>query len=108
MGITRHPVIKAYFAAESDAGIGSVDSLFAPDASVTDEGTTIVGIDSITAWKQAAKKKYQYTAEPLESEESDNRSVMQVRLSGNFPGSPVTVRYTFILQDDKITALEIK
>lgn len=108
MGITRHPIIKAYFTAESGAGIGSVDSLFAADASVTDEGTTIVGIDAITAWKQASKKKYQYTAEPLESEESDTRSVMRVRLSGNFPGSPVTVTYTFILHDKKITALEIK
>ena len=68
MGITRHPVIDAYFAAESDADIGSVDSLFATDASVTDEGATIVGIDAITAWKQAAKKKYRYTTEPLESE----------------------------------------
>ena len=108
MGITRHPVIDAYFAAESDADIGSVDSLFATDASVTDEGATIVGIDAITAWKQAAKKKYRYTAEPLESEESDTRSVMQVRLAGNFPGSPVTVTYTFILRDEMITALEIE
>jgi hypothetical protein len=108
MGITQHPAIKAYFAAESDAGMGNVDNIFADDASVTDEGKTIFGIDAITAWKQAAKKNYQYTAEPLGSKESDTRSVMQVRLCGNFPGSPVIVTYTFVLHDGKITALEIK
>lgn len=108
MDITRHPAIKAYFQAESDAVVGNVGDLFAADAAVTDEGKTIVGIDAITAWKQAAKNKYQYTAKPLESTESESRSVMQVRLSGNFPGSPVTATFTFKLQHGKITALEIK
>jgi hypothetical protein len=33
--------------------------------------------------------------------------VISVRLSGNFPGSPAVVTYTFSVHDGKINALEI-
>ncbi|MBK5355673.1 nuclear transport factor 2 family protein [Pseudomonas sp. TH41] len=108
MSITQHPAIEAYFASEADTGIGALDVVFTHDATVLDEGKTIVGIDAITAWRQAAKAKYQYTAEPLDSQESESRAVIKVRLSGNFPGSPVVVTYTFSVRDGKIDSLEIR
>lgn len=107
MNITRYPVIEAYFASEEGVTADSVGHFFTHDASVTDEGATISGLEAIASWKQAAKQKYQYTAEPIESLESDGLVIMKVRLSGTFPGSPAVVRYKFGLNDGLISTLEI-
>jgi hypothetical protein len=107
MKITRYPVIEAYFASEGGAAADLVEHFFNHDASVTDEGVTISGLEAITSWKQAAKQKYQYTAEPVESLESDGLVIMKVRLSGTFPGSRAVVRFKFGLTDGLISTLEI-
>jgi len=108
MSITLHPAIEAYFTTETGTGIGALNTMFTHDATVLDEGKTIVGIDAIIAWRAAAKAKYQYTADPLDSQENGVKSVIRVRLSGHFPGSPVVVTYTFSVHDGKINALEIR
>jgi hypothetical protein len=72
-----------------------------------DEGRTHSGIEAIKAWKKAAKQKYQYTVEPLDSHVSDTGIVVKVRLAGTFPDSPVVVAYTFGVQRGKIQTLEI-
>ncbi len=107
MSITRHPAIEAYFTSETGTDVGTLKTVFTQDATVLDEGKTIVGIDAITAWRAAAKAKYQYTAEPVDIQEDEAKSVISVRLSGNFPGSPTVVTYTFSVHDRKINALEI-
>lgn len=107
MSIAQHPAIEAYFTNETGTGIGALNTVFTHDATVLDEGKTIIGIDAITAWRAAAKARYQYTAEPLDRQENEARSVIRVRLSGHFPGSPVVVTYTFSVHDGKINALEI-
>ena len=50
--------------------------------------------------------KYGYTSEPFAVEENDGKTVAS-RLAGNFPGSPVNLRYFFELAGDKIASLEI-
>lgn len=107
MNITQHPAIEAYFAHESATDVDTLSTVFAHDAVVKDEGETIVGLDAIAAWRTAARKKYQYTVEPLDSQEDDQRSVVRVRLAGNFPGSPAGVNFTFRVRDAKVAALEI-
>jgi len=107
MTITRYPVIEAYFASEAGAAHDVVEHLFTKDASVTDEGVTFCGLEAIASWKQAAKQKYQYTAEPVESWENDGLVIMKVRLSGTFPASPAVVRFKFGLTDGLISRLEI-
>jgi hypothetical protein len=32
---------------------------------------------------------------------------LSTRLSGNFPGSPIELAYTFVLRDDRIVSLRI-
>ena len=80
MSITRHPAIEAYFTSETGTDVGTLNTVFTQDATVLDEGKTIVGIDAITAWRAAAKAKYQYTAEPVDSQEDEAKSVISVRL----------------------------
>lgn len=75
--------------------------------SVVDERTTRQGLDAITAWWAAAKKEYGHTTEPLEARQSGSEVVVQGRVTGRFPGSPITLTYRFLLEGQKIARLEI-
>src|SRR5262245_594533 len=98
--------IAAYFTADSGDG-EAVSRCFAENAIVKDEGHTHKGRAAIKAWKTEASAKYQYTSEPFASEAKDGKMVVTSHLVGNFPGSPVDLRYFFKLEGDKIASLEI-
>jgi hypothetical protein len=96
----------AYFAADrtdSDA----VSRCFAENAVVKDEGYTYNGRAAIKKWKEQASAKYQCTCEQLACEAKDGKSVVACRLVGNFPGSPVDLRFAFELTGEQIVSLEI-
>lgn len=98
--------IAAYFAAgEEDRE--AVSQCFTETAVVKDEGHTYHGQAAIKQWKADASAKYQYTSEPLAYEQKGKTIVVTSRLTGNFPGSPVNLRFFFGLEGDKIASLEI-
>jgi hypothetical protein len=99
--------IALFFQLSNDKDSASLDRCFTPDASVHDEKHTYNGIAEITDWFIESKKKYSYTAEPLEMEGADATVIVRARVSGNFPGSPAVLRYTFELGNDKIRSLDI-
>ena len=98
--------IAAYFAADTSDG-EAVAGCFTKRAVVKDEGHTHSGIAAIKAWKTGASAKYSYTSEPLAVEQKGGRYIVTSRLTGNFPGSPVDLRYVFRLERGKIARLEI-
>ena len=98
--------IATYFA--TDKGDSeTLSKCFTEDAVVKDEGQTHKGHAAIKQWKSDASNKYEYTSEPFASEQKDGKTVVTSRLTGNFPGSPVDLRFFFELEGDKISALEI-
>jgi len=98
--------IAAYFAADRGDG-EAVSQCFTDDAVVKDEGHTHKGRPAIREWKADASAKYEYTCEPIACEEKEGKTVVTSHLVGNFPGSPVDLRFFFILEGDKIASLEI-
>ena len=62
---------------------------------------------AIRQWKEDASTRYQYTSEPVACEPRDGAVVVNSRLTGTFPGSPVNLRFFFVLEGDAITSLEI-
>ena len=106
MSIELSRPLATYFAADrQDAE--AVAGCFTKDAVVTDEGHTYYGRSAIKQWKADASAKYDYTSEPLASEERDGKTIVTCRLAGNFPGSPVNLRFFFQLEGEKIASLEI-
>lgn len=98
--------IAAYFTADkgdSDA----VALCFTENAVVKDEGQTHQGRAAIKQWKADVSAKNQYTSEPFACEHQDGKFVVTSRVTGNFPGSPVVLRFFFWLEDDKIASLEV-
>ena len=98
--------IAAYFTADK-GDAEAVAQCFTESAIVKDEGHTYQGRAAIKQWKADASAKYQYTCEPFACEQKDGKFIVASRLTGNFPGSPVNLRFFFGLDGDKIVSLEI-
>ena len=98
--------VAAYFAADTEGG-EAVARCFTGDAVVKDEGQTYRGRAAIRQWKEEASTRYQYTSEPLTCESREGTVVVTSRLTGTFPGSPVNLRFVFVLEGDQIASLEI-
>lgn len=98
--------IATYFDADQRDG-EAVARCFTQHAVVKDEGHIHMGPAAIRAWKTAASAKYSYTSKPFAVERKDGTYIITSRLSGNFPGSPVDLRYAFRLRRGKIAQLEI-
>src|SRR5437879_1809277 len=91
--------IDLYVKAENSGDVESLSECFATDATVRDESRTYDGLAAIKRWKAETKKKYNHSVLPLEIGERDGKTVLKARLSGNFPGSPITLEFSFVLED---------
>jgi hypothetical protein len=98
--------IVAYFATHGRRSAGIAD-LFAQDAIVKDEGQTYKGIPAIARWMDESSAKYDFTNRPVASETVDGATVVTCHVTGNFPGSPVNLRFRFQVDGHKIASLEI-
>jgi ribulose 1,5-bisphosphate synthetase/thiazole synthase len=99
--------IALYVEAENTGDANLLELCFAEDAVVRDEHETHAGLAAIKKWKAETKKKYKHTVDPLSVAEQDRKTVVTNRLTGNFPGSPVELKFVFTLAGGKIVSLEI-
>ena len=107
MPLTLAPAIENYIAADNANDADRFGQCFTEQAVVRDEGNTYRGRPAIQNWHVTSKARYQHRIEPLAAAETDGKTVVTMRLSGNFPGSPGDVGFAFRLTDGKIAALEI-
>ena len=107
MSIHLPPAIDLYVKAENSGQVQALSECFAPNATVRDEGRTYKGLAAIKEWKAETKKKYNHTVAPLEIAHRDGKTILKARLAGDFPGSPVTLEFSFVLEGGKIASLEI-
>lgn len=106
MPLTLPPPISAYFTADAGDGTAVADC-FTADAVVIDEQQTHQGREAIARWKKEASAKFNYTVQPTALAPQDDQLIVTARVTGDFPGSPVDLRYAFTLAGDAITRLEI-
>src|SRR3954462_2973755 len=106
MSIQLPGSINRYVQITNSGTAEAAPECFAPDATVYDEGQTYEGVAAIRNWMTATKKKYGHTVVPIQLAERGGQSVLKARLAGNFPGSPITVNFSFVLAGGKICSLE--
>jgi hypothetical protein len=80
---------------------------FNADGTVFDEGNVRRGRDEIEAWARQTGVLYQSSIEPSGLEEADGKQRLRATVSGQFPGSPITLHFHFLLQSGRIQSLEI-
>jgi ketosteroid isomerase-like protein len=100
--------VRRYFEAEQSNDTSRMANFFAADAVVIDEKKTHSGLEAIQAWKEEAKATTSYQVTPLRAQPEGDRLVVTGNVEGDFPGSPVELRYFFTLTGDRISALEIR
>jgi hypothetical protein len=106
--ITPATLIRRYFELDADRDIESIVALFSADATVVDEGETRHGIAEIRAWQIGPASRYTYTTEVLGMVAvTADRQVVTGRLTGNFPGGTVELKWDFTVTDGRIARLVI-
>lgn len=108
MQIPIPPPVRLYFQSEACDDTLRVADCFTSDAVVTDERRTHQGLEAIRAWKAESKATTKYQVTPVSAEPDGGRVLVVGRVEGDFPGSPVMLRYLFDLEGDRISALEIR
>jgi ketosteroid isomerase-like protein len=81
---------------------------FSDDAVVHDEGKIYHGKTEIRKWNEMTNAKYKTQYEPLEVSTNGDAITLTAKISGTFPGSPVTIRYSLETKDGKISSLRIE
>ena len=99
--------IAAYFGGQNAADAAAALACFADDAVVVDEQREIRGLAAIRTWRQETTDRYRPTVEPIAASQSGGTTIVSARVSGPFPGSPVTLEFRFGVRGDKIATLEI-
>jgi ketosteroid isomerase-like protein len=99
--------LAEYFAAANTDDSDHIAACFAEDAVVRDEGRDIHGRSAVRTWAEETRRKYRFRAEVLAVEAAADRTIVTAHLTGDFPGSPVDLRYRFKLDGREIAALEI-
>jgi hypothetical protein len=100
--------IAEYFIAEQSRDAHALAQCFVDDGVVHDEGGTFRGPTAIRDWTAAAREKYHHTVTPLSVVDRDGTTIVAGKVTGDFPGSPVTLDHIFRLKGDKIASLEIR
>ena len=98
--------IAAYFRADAQNG-DAIAQCFTETGVVKDEGHLHQGRAAIAHWKTDASGRYDYTVEPRAVSHEGDTTIVTGHVAGNFPGSPIDLRYVFRLQGKRIAALEI-
>jgi len=100
--------VAAYLRAAEARNTDAVVACFTDDAELADEGSTWRGRKEIRRWWEGPATKYRYTVKVRGGQRvANDRYVARVRLTGNFPGRTVDLRYRFTLRDALISALKI-
>lgn len=99
--------IEAYFEADRSGSPEAIAATFTETGIVKDKGKIHRGRDAIRAWMAEALQEYSYTVEPFLIGSENGRIQVTGHVAGTFPGSPVDLRFFFVLADDKVAELEI-
>ena len=107
MSVHLPKAIERFMSSENAHDAEALAACFASNAAVRDEGRTRAGTD-IAAWRRETTEKYHHAVEPVAVAERDGKTIVATRVSGDFPGSPITLDFVFRLENGKISSLEIQ
>ena len=93
MPIDLPPPIDLYLKIENAGDIGSAVAMLCARCHGPRRGPFPQGLAAIRQWITATKQKYNHRVEPLDAANRDGKTIFTARLTGNFPGSPVTVDF---------------
>lgn len=107
MSVSLPPAVQDYFAGKNARDLDRAVSGFAPTAVVRDEGGDHAGPVAIRAWIGDTVARYDDEAHVRSAAARGDDVEVVAGVSGTFPGSPIVLRFSFTLKDDRIVRLAI-
>jgi hypothetical protein len=104
---TLPQIVKRFLAAANRWDDARAAACFTPQATIHDEDRAYEGREAIQTWVAEMSLRYRPTFTPLQSFASEDVVRAQIAVSGQFPGSPVTLDYEVRVRHGKISALII-
>jgi hypothetical protein len=80
--------------------------LFAPTATVRDEGKIHHGRAEIAQWLESVETRYHPRYRVIGADNTGQAITVTFEVSGTFPGSPATLRQNFVLANDLNQSIE--
>jgi ketosteroid isomerase-like protein len=102
------PLVTEFVKAKNSRDSSAVVACFAEDAVVQDEGREMRGLLAIKEWSDKSFEKFQYDIAPTGIGEAGDKIMLTATVTGNFPGSPVSLDFIFVIKDERIAALSIQ
>lgn len=100
--------VDNYFEALNTKQIEKQIDYFTEDASVIDVDETFKGKAVIKKWISESNSKYDAFSKVIDVKTSGVNVNVLTTVSGNFPGSPVDLKYNFVMLNEKIKSLDIQ
>lgn len=107
MTIKLPKAIESYFEADRTGSPDDIAATFTETGIVKDKGQTHRGREAIREWMADEAQQYSYTVEPFLVTAESGKTQVAAHAAGDFPGSPIDLRFIFALSGDKIAELEI-
>lgn len=107
MSTTLPAPLAAYLAAKQNRDGDALIATLTDDAVITDEGNEYHGKQEIRAWHEKASVAVNATYRIGEAATVGRRTIVEIDVAGDFPGSPVTLYFHVTFRDDKIAALTV-
>jgi hypothetical protein len=107
MTLNLPPPLAAMVAAHNAHDSAAFTECFSEDAVVRDEGQMYFGKPAVQTWFEDVSRKYSPIFQVTSVSVIDGEPVLTGSVSGEFPGSPIELRYYTGLEDGKIVALKI-
>jgi hypothetical protein len=108
MSIKLPKIIAAYVQAQNAHDAKATLACFSENAFVHDEGEDHHGKKAIAEWIDKTTKKYKPHFSPTKIVEGDKETILAVRVSGSFEGSPVDLDFHFVIENELIASLNIQ
>jgi ketosteroid isomerase-like protein len=101
-------LIDRYFDLAARPDSDAYFALFTDDATLEDEGTEHHGLEAIRAWRTSVPR-VTYTVTDTDTDQVSGATEVSAEIAGDFPGSPVALRFRFETADDqRIRVLRIR
>lgn len=107
MNIELPPTLERYFKAKNEHDIEGMLAVFSERSVVKDEGKDLQGLAAVRAWIEKTTKQYKFSVDVKNTRIEGKKTIVTATISGTFPGSPITLDYAFVIEDEKIISLEI-
>ena len=108
MSISLQSPLADFFKATNARDTEALFALFAPNATVDDEGFQYKGSDSIRGWIAETVERFRFNIDVIDASHAAAEQACIIGVvTGDFTGSPVQVRYDFTLDQQKIVQLKL-